>query len=115
MYVLHNYLFHSLLYGTETIDYLSVYISGKYIKYALKLQDNLDLIALAYDSFLSMFPLCHWYWTKYTDHIIRLSDAHKADKVYERAVDSTPFSTGMWVDYCCFGMCVYEDPSDVRR
>ncbi|XP_027089219.2 uncharacterized protein [Coffea arabica] len=77
--------------------------------------DNLDLIALAYDSFLSMFPLCHWYWTKYTDHIIRLSDAHKAVKVYERAVDSTPFSTGLWVDYCCFGMCFYEDPSDVRR
>ncbi|KAL3520191.1 hypothetical protein ACH5RR_018340 [Cinchona calisaya] len=77
--------------------------------------DNLDIISLAYDSFLSRFPLCHWYWGKYTDHIIRLSDVHKAIEVYERALDSTPFSIGLWVDYCCFGMSFYEDPSDVRR
>ncbi|CAI9087906.1 OLC1v1022099C1 [Oldenlandia corymbosa var. corymbosa] len=77
--------------------------------------DNLDIISIIYDSLLSRFPLCHWYWRKYADHAVRLSDAHAAVKVFECAVGSATFSVGLWVDYCRFGVSFYEDPFDVRR
>ncbi|XP_059669215.1 pre-mRNA-processing factor 39-2 isoform X2 [Cornus florida] len=77
--------------------------------------DNIETICLAYDSFLSKFPLCHGYWRKYANHKIRLCTVDKVVKIFERAVESATYSVGVWVDYCSFGMSVFEDPFDVRR
>ncbi|XP_016438336.2 uncharacterized protein LOC107764294 isoform X1 [Nicotiana tabacum] len=77
--------------------------------------DDRNTICLAFDSFLSKFPLCHWNWRKYAYHEARLCNAEKAVEIFEHAVESTPFSVGLWVDYCTFAMSFFEDPSDIRR
>ncbi|XP_009765976.1 uncharacterized protein LOC107789835 isoform X2 [Nicotiana tabacum] len=77
--------------------------------------DDRNTICLAFDSFLSKFPLCHWNWKKYAYHEARLCNAEKAVEIFERAVESTPFSVGLWVDYCTFAVSSFEDPSDIRR
>ncbi|PWA62162.1 RNA-processing protein, HAT helix [Artemisia annua] len=59
------------------------------------LQDNIKAISSAYKSFLSWFPLCHGYWKKYEDHMVRLCKVEKAVEVYEEAVQSTTYSIGL--------------------
>ncbi|KAG9158851.1 hypothetical protein Leryth_017872 [Lithospermum erythrorhizon] len=61
--------------------------------------DNIDMLSLAYDSFLSKFLLCHWYWTKYAYHKARLCTVVEAVDIFERAVESTTFSVGFWLNY----------------
>ncbi|KAF2282812.1 hypothetical protein GH714_043103 [Hevea brasiliensis] len=76
--------------------------------------DNIEKICLAYDSFLSKFPLCYGYWRKYINHKIRLCTVDKVVEAFERAVLSATYSVDMWIDYCNFGRMVFEDPSDVQ-
>lgn len=45
----------------------------------------------------------------------RLFNAEKAVEIFERAVESSPFSVGLWVDYCTFAVSLFEDPFDIRR
>ncbi|GAA0169740.1 RNA splicing factor [Lithospermum erythrorhizon] len=77
--------------------------------------DNIDMLSLAYDSFLSKFLLCHWYWTKYAYHKARLCTVVEAVDIFERAVESTTFSVGFWLNYCTFSESFLMDPSDIRR
>ncbi|MED6106430.1 hypothetical protein PIB30_004662 [Stylosanthes scabra] len=77
--------------------------------------DDMEKICLTYENFLSDFPLCHGYWRKYVAHMARLSTADKVVEVFEKAVLAATYSVGIWVDYCCFSMSAFEDPSDVRR
>lgn len=73
------------------------------------------MISLAYDSLLSKFPLCHWYWQRYAYHKARLCNADKAVETFEQAVELTPFSVGLWYEYCHFAITYSDDPDDVRR
>ncbi|MCD7461439.1 hypothetical protein HAX54_046128 [Datura stramonium] len=81
----------------------------------IETNDDRNAICLAFDSFLSKFPLCHWNWKRYAYHEARLCNAEKAVEIFERAVESTPFSVGLWVDYCTFAATLFEDPFDIRR
>lgn len=80
-----------------------------------KLQDNMGTICLAYDSLLSKFPLCHWYWKRYAYETVRLSDPNKAVEIFEWALSLGMYSLGLWLDYCLFGMSFFEDKDVVRR
>ncbi|KAJ8761333.1 hypothetical protein K2173_001389 [Erythroxylum novogranatense] len=77
--------------------------------------DNIEIICLVYDSFLSKYPLCYGYWRKYADHCMRLCSIDKVYEIYERAVCAATYSVNIWVDYCSFGSLAFEDPSNVRR
>ncbi|XP_062162711.1 pre-mRNA-processing factor 39-2 isoform X3 [Alnus glutinosa] len=77
--------------------------------------DDIQKICLVYDSFLSEFPLCHRYWRKYAEHKTRLCTVDKVVEIFERAVQSAPYSVGVWLDFCSFSLSVFEDPSDIRR
>ncbi|XP_059289516.1 pre-mRNA-processing factor 39-2 isoform X2 [Lycium ferocissimum] len=97
--------------GSEDLDSWNSLISEIEKTYP----DDRNTICLAFDSFLSKFPLCHWNWKRYAYHEARLCNAEKAVEIFERAVESTPFSVGLWVDYCTFAMSSFEDPFDIRR
>ncbi|KAL2494590.1 Tetratricopeptide repeat (TPR)-like superfamily protein [Forsythia ovata] len=77
--------------------------------------DDIDTISVAYDYFLSKFPLCHWYWEKYAYHKVKLCGAPEAVKIFERGVKAVECSVGFWVDYFKFGTSFFGDPYDVRR
>ncbi|XP_057544294.1 pre-mRNA-processing factor 39-2 isoform X3 [Amaranthus tricolor] len=77
--------------------------------------DDLDKIRLVYDSFLSEFPLCYGYWKRYAEHTSRLCSVENVVQIFEKAVKSAPYSVGVWVNYCSFGVSSFEDPSDVCR
>nr|WAU86874.1 birch protein [Betula platyphylla] len=76
--------------------------------------DDIQKICLVYDSFLSKFPLCHGYWRKYAEHKTRLCTVDKVVEIFEQAVQSAPYSVGVWVDFCSFSISIFEDPSDIR-
>ncbi|VFQ97077.1 unnamed protein product [Cuscuta campestris] len=77
--------------------------------------DDIDLISTAYESLLSRFPLCHWYWQRYAYHQARLCNANKAVEVFEQAIELTPFSVGLWYEYCHFAITYSDDRDNVRR
>ncbi|KAI3466792.1 hypothetical protein Pfo_023455, partial [Paulownia fortunei] len=77
--------------------------------------EDINTISLAYDSFLSMFPLCHWHLEKYAHHKAKLCSPQDAVNIYEREVGVAMFSVGFWVDYFTFGTACFGDPEDVRR
>ncbi|XP_043700368.1 uncharacterized protein LOC122651102, partial [Telopea speciosissima] len=77
--------------------------------------DDIGKISLVYESFLSQFPLCYGYWKKYANHKARLSTFDKVVEIYEQAVQSATYCVGLWVDYCSFGMLLFEDPLDIQR
>ncbi|XP_010666696.1 pre-mRNA-processing factor 39-2 isoform X4 [Beta vulgaris subsp. vulgaris] len=77
--------------------------------------DDIDKISLVYDSFLSEFPLCHGYWKKYAEHTTHLCSVERVVRIFERAVEAVPYSVGVWVDYCSFGISSFEDPLDACR
>ncbi|KAI3800696.1 hypothetical protein L1987_28790 [Smallanthus sonchifolius] len=77
--------------------------------------DNIKAISSVYESFLSWFPLCHGYWKKYADHMVRLCNVEKAVEIFEQAVQSATYSVGLWVEYCSFSIHAFADPFDVRR
>ncbi|KAM3251161.1 pre-mRNA-processing factor 39-2 isoform X1 [Capsicum annuum] len=97
--------------GSEDLDSWNTLISVIENTYP----DDRNTICLAFDSFLSKFPLCHWNWRRYAYHEARLCNAEKAVEIFERAVESTPFSVGLWVDYCTFAVSSFEDPFEIRR
>ncbi|PIN01252.1 mRNA processing protein [Handroanthus impetiginosus] len=77
--------------------------------------EDIDTISLAYDSFLSLFRLCHWHLEKYAYHKARLCGTQEAVKIFERGSEMAMFSVGFWVDYFTFGASCFGDPEDVRR
>ncbi|KAK4386505.1 Pre-processing factor 39 [Sesamum angolense] len=77
--------------------------------------EDIDAISLAYESFLSRFPLCHWHLEKYAYHKGKRCGPQEAVNVYERGVETAKFSVGFWVDYFTFGATCFGDPEDVRR
>lgn len=81
----------------------------------LHLQVDLEKICLVYDTFLSHYPLCYGYWKKYANHMANLCTINRVVEVYERALEFATYSVHLWVDYCTFGMLLFEDPNDVRR
>ncbi|XP_026395144.1 probable serine/threonine-protein kinase mps1 isoform X3 [Papaver somniferum] len=76
---------------------------------------DLEKICLVYDTFLSHYPLCYGYWKKYANHMANLCTINRVVEVYERALEFATYSVHLWVDYCTFGMLLFEDPNDVRR
>ncbi|CAL4998355.1 unnamed protein product [Urochloa decumbens] len=76
--------------------------------------DDIEVISLVYSSFLLEFPLCYGYWIKYAAHKARLCMNRDVVDVYEQAVQAVPHSVDLWVSYCGFGMCAYEEPADIR-
>ncbi|KAL6544901.1 hypothetical protein OROMI_023763 [Orobanche minor] len=77
--------------------------------------EDINFISVAYDSFLSTFPLCHWHLEKYAHHKAKLCNPQEAVNIYERGVGMAMFSVGFWVDYFTFGAASFENPEDVRR
>ncbi|CAA3029455.1 mRNA processing [Olea europaea subsp. europaea] len=77
--------------------------------------NDIYTICVAYDYFLSKFPLCHWYWEKYAYQKVKLCGASEAVKIFECGVKAAECSVGLWVDYFKFGTSFFGDPSDVRR
>ncbi|CAO2188799.1 unnamed protein product [Urochloa humidicola] len=76
--------------------------------------DDIEVISLVYSSFLLEFPLCYGYWIKYAAHKARLCTNADVVDVYEQAVQAVPHSVDLWVSYCGFGTCAYEEPADIR-
>ncbi|XP_020681278.1 uncharacterized protein LOC110098711 isoform X2 [Dendrobium catenatum] len=77
--------------------------------------DDIQKICFVYDSFLSEFPLCYGYWTRYAGHKARICTLNEVDELYERAVKIASYSVHLWLSYCNFAISSFEDPSDVRR
>ncbi|XP_051133744.1 pre-mRNA-processing factor 39-2 isoform X3 [Andrographis paniculata] len=77
--------------------------------------EDIDTTSLAYESFLAIFPLCHWHLEKYACYIAERRGAQEAVKIYERGAAAAMYSVGFWVDYFSFGTSCFEDPEDVRR
>lgn len=73
------------------------------------------MLSLAYDSFLSKFPLCNWHLEKYAYKKAKLCSSREAVNIYERVVEVAMFSVGFWVDYFTFAAACFGDPEDVRR
>jgi pre-mRNA-processing factor 39 len=78
-------------------------------------QDDIEVISLVYNSFLLEFPLCYGYWIKYAAHKAWLCKNKDVVDIYEQAVQAVPHSVDLWVSYCGFGICAYEEPADIRR
>nr|CAB3480820.1 unnamed protein product [Digitaria exilis] len=78
------------------------------------LADDIEGISLVYNSFLLEFPLCYAYWIKFAAHKARLCMNRDVVAVYEEAVQAVPHSVDLWVSYCGFGICAYEEPADIR-
>ncbi|TVU06386.1 hypothetical protein EJB05_49598, partial [Eragrostis curvula] len=76
--------------------------------------DDIEVISLVYHRFLLEFPLCFGYWIKYAAHKARLCTNEHVVEVYEQAVQAVPHSVDLWVSYCDFGVCSYEDPAAIR-
>lgn len=79
-----------------------------------ELQEDINTISLAYESFLSIFPLCHWHREKYAYHKAELCSPEEALNIYEKGAGTAMFSVGFWVDYFTFGTACLG-PEDVRR
>ncbi|KAL5219712.1 hypothetical protein ABZP36_024425 [Zizania latifolia] len=77
--------------------------------------NDIEVISLVYDSFLLEFPLCYGYWIKYAAHKARLCTIGEVVEVYEQAVQAVPHSVDLWVSYCGFAVCAYEEPAHIRR
>ncbi|PUZ51280.1 hypothetical protein GQ55_6G170200 [Panicum hallii var. hallii] len=76
--------------------------------------DDIEVISLVYNSFLLEFPLCYGYWIKYAAHKAWLCKKKDVVDIYEQAVQAVPHSVDLWVSYCGFGICAYEEPADIR-
>lgn len=76
---------------------------------------DIEVISSVYCSFLLEFPLCYGYWIKYAAHKARFCTYEDVVEVYEQAVQAVPHSVDLWVSYCGFGICAYEDPAHIRR
>ncbi|XP_020402298.1 uncharacterized protein [Zea mays] len=76
--------------------------------------DDIEVMSLVYHNFLLEFPLCYGYWIKYAAHKARLCTTRYVMDVYEQAVHAVPHSVDIWVNYCEFGICAFEEPAHVR-
>ena len=79
------------------------------------MQNNIKRISQVYDNFLSEFPLCYAYWSKYASHKARLCTLQEVQDIFERASGALAYTVDHWVNYCSFAIKFYEDPADVRR
>jgi pre-mRNA-processing factor 39 len=69
----------------------------------------------AYDSFLAEFPLCFGYWKKYAEAEKRADNIDLAIQVYERGVQSVPYSPEIWAAYAGFLQARGRDASEIRQ
>lgn len=81
----------------------------------VELQEDINAISQAYDSFLSRFPLCHWHLEKYAYQKAKFCNSQEAVVIYERAVEVAMYSVGFWADYFTFAVACFESPVDIRR
>uniref|UniRef100_A0A0E0LUG3 Suppressor of forked domain-containing protein n=1 Tax=Oryza punctata TaxID=4537 RepID=A0A0E0LUG3_ORYPU len=51
----------------------------------------------------------------YAAHKARLCTNKDVEEVYEQAVQAVSHSVDLWVSYCGFAMCTYEEPAHIRR
>uniref|UniRef100_A0A0E0AUX0 Suppressor of forked domain-containing protein n=1 Tax=Oryza glumipatula TaxID=40148 RepID=A0A0E0AUX0_9ORYZ len=51
----------------------------------------------------------------YAANKARLCTNKEVEEVYEQAVQAVPHSIDLWVSYCGFAMCTYEEPAHIRR
>lgn len=79
------------------------------------LPEDENTISLAYDSFLSKFPLCHWHLEKYAYQKSKFCNSQEAVNIYERGVEVAMFSVGFWADYFTFAAACFGSPMDIRR
>ncbi|KAL8507245.1 hypothetical protein ACS0TY_017967 [Phlomoides rotata] len=77
--------------------------------------EDINMLSLAYDSFLSKFPLCNWHLEKYAYKKAKLCSSQEVVNIYERVGEVAMFSVGFWVDYFTFAAACFGDPEDVRR
>ncbi|KAL1567449.1 hypothetical protein AAHA92_02927 [Salvia divinorum] len=77
--------------------------------------EDINTISLAYESFLSRFPLCHWHLDKYAYQKAKFCNSQEAVDIYERAVEVAMYSVGFWSDYFTFAAACFESPVDIRR
>ncbi|XP_042041836.1 uncharacterized protein LOC121787223 isoform X2 [Salvia splendens] len=77
--------------------------------------EDINTISLAYESFLSRFPLCHWHLEKYAYQKAKFCNSQEAVDIYERAVEVAMYSVGFWSDYFTFAAACFESPGDIRR
>ncbi|GFP94890.1 pre-mRNA-processing factor 39 [Phtheirospermum japonicum] len=77
--------------------------------------EDINTISSAYDSFLSIFPLCHWHLDKYANQKAKMCGPQEAVNIYERGVGMAMYSVGFWVDYFTFAAASFGNPEDVRR
>ncbi|KAH6776753.1 hypothetical protein C2S52_014314 [Perilla frutescens var. hirtella] len=77
--------------------------------------EDVNTISLAYDSFLSKFPLCHWHLEKYAYQKSKFCNSQEAVNIYERGVEVAMFSVGFWADYFTFAATCFGSPADIRR
>lgn len=80
-----------------------------------ELQADMDIISLAYDSFLSRFPLCHWHLEKYAYQKAKFCNSQEAANIFEQAVEVAMYSVGFWAEYFTFAATCFGSPVDIRR
>ncbi|GMH37035.1 hypothetical protein BSKO_04908 [Bryopsis sp. KO-2023] len=66
-----------------------------------KLED-LPRIREAFDAFLGEYPLCYGYWKKYADAENKYAGTDTAYEVYNRGVQSVPYSVDLWCHCVAF-------------
>jgi len=84
----------------------------------LQLADKLtkiEEIRLAYDRFLTEFPLCYVYWKKYAEHEEKKGNDESVRAVYERGLSiGIPHSVDLWTYYCTYVAEKSEDLVEIR-
>ncbi len=79
------------------------------------MQEDLEKLRGVYDAFLALYPLCYGYWKKYADAENKAGNADAAAQVYERGVQSVPFSVDLWGHYATFKQAQEgASPEDIR-
>lgn len=79
-------------------------------------QEDLARIREAYDAFLAEYPLCYGYWKKYADAEYRYAGNESACEVYNRGVQSVPYSVDLWCHCVAFQQTnVKAHADEIRR
>jgi pre-mRNA-processing factor 39 len=76
---------------------------------------KIEEIRVAYDKFLTEFPLCYVYWKKYADHEEKKGTNESVIAVYERGLtQGIPHSIDLWTYYCTYVAEKSEDLDEIR-
>lgn len=73
-----------------------------FLQYA-EMEADYTLGSVAFERFLSLFPLCYGYWQKFAAYAsARGKDEAALRDIYERAVRAIPISVDIWMKYIAF-------------